>query len=68
VPTSGAVEGVEGFFGTPQLARVRDYTPAGMRVSLEATLERLGLDRIDAPSFTTPMTTPRKPSPVPIRR
>jgi aryl-alcohol dehydrogenase-like predicted oxidoreductase len=47
VPATGPVEGAEGFYGTQQLARVRDYTPAGVRASLEASLERLGLDRID---------------------
>ena len=47
VPAGGPVEGSEGFYGTPQLTRVRDYTRAGVRASLEASLERLGLDRID---------------------
>jgi len=47
VPASGQVDGNEGFYGTPHLTRVRDYTPAGVRASLEASLERLGLDRID---------------------
>jgi D-threo-aldose 1-dehydrogenase len=47
VPVSGPVDGAEGFYGTPQLARVRDYSPDGVRASLEASLERLGLDRID---------------------
>jgi aryl-alcohol dehydrogenase-like predicted oxidoreductase len=47
VPASAEIDGAEGFYGTPQLARVRDYTPAGVRASLEASLERLGLDRID---------------------
>jgi D-threo-aldose 1-dehydrogenase len=40
-------DGVEGFYGTPARTRVRDYSRDGVRRSLEESLERLGLDRID---------------------
>jgi D-threo-aldose 1-dehydrogenase len=46
-PADGDVDGLEGYFGTPQLARVRDYSRDGVRASLEASLGRLGVDRID---------------------
>ncbi len=41
------VEGAEGFYGTPQLTRVRDYSRDGVLRSLEASLGRLGVDRVD---------------------
>jgi D-threo-aldose 1-dehydrogenase len=41
------VQGVEGFFGTPNRVRVRDYTRAGVLRSVEESLTRLGLDRVD---------------------
>jgi D-threo-aldose 1-dehydrogenase len=44
---SSSVEGAEGFYGTPQLTRVRDYSRDGVLASLEASLERLGVDRVD---------------------
>lgn len=47
VPTTGDVDGVESFYGTPQLARIRDYSRDGVLASVEASLGRLGLDRID---------------------
>ena len=47
VPTADDVEGSESFYGTPQLARVRDYSRNGVLASVEASLGRLGLDRID---------------------
>jgi D-threo-aldose 1-dehydrogenase len=47
VPADGQVDGADGFYGTPPLSRMRDYSAAGVRASLEASLERLGLDRID---------------------
>jgi D-threo-aldose 1-dehydrogenase len=37
----------EGFAGTPRRRRVRDYSAAGVRRSLEESLTRLGLDRVD---------------------
>ncbi|WP_378742082.1 aldo/keto reductase [Nocardia brasiliensis] len=42
-----AAEGVDGFFGTPKRSRRRDYSAAGVRRSLEHSLTRLGLDRVD---------------------
>jgi len=47
VPATGDVEGAEGFYGTPRLTRVRDYSRDGVRRSLEDSLVRLGLDRVD---------------------
>jgi D-threo-aldose 1-dehydrogenase len=47
VPADGDVEGAEGFYGTPRLSRVRDYSRDGVLASLEDSLARLGLDRID---------------------
>jgi D-threo-aldose 1-dehydrogenase len=47
VPASGSTDGVEGFYGTPALSRVRDYTRDGVRASLEDSLRRLRLDRVD---------------------
>jgi D-threo-aldose 1-dehydrogenase len=44
---SNSVEGAEGFYGTPKLTRVRDYSRDGVLASLEASLERLGVDRVD---------------------
>jgi D-threo-aldose 1-dehydrogenase len=41
------VEGAEGFFGTPRRQRVRDYSRDGTLASLEDSLRRLGLDRVD---------------------
>jgi D-threo-aldose 1-dehydrogenase len=47
VPAAGDVQGDEGFYGIPPLTRVRDYSRDGVRRSLEESLERLGLDRVD---------------------
>jgi D-threo-aldose 1-dehydrogenase len=47
VPANGDVHGDEGFHGTPPLSRVRDYSRDGVRRSLEESLGRLGLDRVD---------------------
>ncbi len=47
VPSAGPADDTEGFYGAPPLARVRDYSPDGVRSSLDASLRRLGLDRID---------------------
>lgn len=41
-PTEG-----EGFVQTPRRRRVRDYSADGVRRSLEESLQRLGLDRVD---------------------
>jgi D-threo-aldose 1-dehydrogenase len=47
VPAAGDVQGEEGFYGIPPLTRVRDYSRDGVRRSLEESLDRLGLDRVD---------------------
>jgi D-threo-aldose 1-dehydrogenase len=47
VPATGDVEGAEGFYGTPKLARVRDYSRDGTLAALEGSLRRLGTDRVD---------------------
>jgi D-threo-aldose 1-dehydrogenase len=47
VATDEDVEGVDGFFGTPQRTRIRDYSGDGVRRSIEDSCERLGLDKID---------------------
>jgi D-threo-aldose 1-dehydrogenase len=47
VPADGDVEGADGFYGTPRLARVRDYSRDGVLASLEDSMRRLGTDRID---------------------
>ena len=47
VPTDGDVDGAEGFYGTPPLTRIRDYSRDGVLRSLEDSLRRLGLDRVD---------------------
>ena len=45
--TDDDTEGVEGFFGAGQRHRVWDFSADGVRLSLEQSLDRLGLDRID---------------------
>jgi D-threo-aldose 1-dehydrogenase len=52
VPAAGDVEGAEGFYAGegpdgPPLARVRDYSRDGVLRSLEESLRRLRLDRVD---------------------
>ncbi len=47
VPAAGDVDGAEGFYGTPRLARVRDYSHDGVLAALEGSLRRLGTDRVD---------------------
>ena len=47
VPAAGDVQGEEGFYDIPPLTRVRDYSRDGVRRSLEESLGRLGLDRVD---------------------
>jgi D-threo-aldose 1-dehydrogenase len=47
VPAAGDTEGVEGFYGAPPLRRIRDYSRDGVLHSLEESLRRLGLDRVD---------------------
>jgi D-threo-aldose 1-dehydrogenase len=47
VPTDDDVDGVDGFYATPRLARVRDYSRDGVLLSLEASLRRLRVDRVE---------------------
>jgi D-threo-aldose 1-dehydrogenase len=47
VPAAGDVQGEEGSYDIPPLTRVRDYSRDGVRRSLEESLERLGLNRVD---------------------
>jgi D-threo-aldose 1-dehydrogenase len=47
VPAAGSVEGADEFYGTPALRRVRDYSAAGVLRSVEDSLHRLRLDRVD---------------------
>ncbi|MFI6984940.1 aldo/keto reductase [Embleya sp. NPDC050154] len=47
VDDPAAPTAAEGFVDTPHRRRVRDYSADGVRRSLESSLERLGLDRID---------------------
>lgn len=42
-----AVDGADGFYGAPKRSRRRDYSASGIRRSLEDSLTRLGLDRVD---------------------
>ena len=47
VPAAGDVEGADSFYGTPKLARVRDYSRDGVLATLEDSMRRLRTDRID---------------------
>ncbi|MFF7245759.1 aldo/keto reductase [Embleya sp. NPDC008237] len=47
VDDPAAPTAADGFVDTPRRRRVRDYSADGVRRSLESSLERLGLDRID---------------------
>jgi len=47
VPATGPVDGADEFYGTPTLRRVRDYSADGARRSLDDSLRRLRLDRVD---------------------
>jgi D-threo-aldose 1-dehydrogenase len=47
VPAAGPVDGAEQFYDTPALSRVRDYSADGALRSLEDSLRRLRLDRVD---------------------
>jgi D-threo-aldose 1-dehydrogenase len=47
VPAGGSVDGVDEFYGTPAFGRVRDYSADGVLRSLEDSLRRLRLDRVD---------------------
>jgi D-threo-aldose 1-dehydrogenase len=47
VPTNEDTEGAEGFFGGDRNRRVLDYSADGVLRSVEQSLGRLGLDRVD---------------------
>ena len=47
VPAADTADGAEGFYGTPALTRVLDYSGDGVLRSLEDSLRRLRLDRVD---------------------
>ena len=47
VPAVGPVDGAEQFYDTPALSRVRDYSADAALRSLEDSLRRLRLDRVD---------------------
>ncbi len=47
VDTSEDTEGTEGYFGADRKRRVRDYSRDGVLRSLDDSLRRLGLDRVD---------------------
>jgi len=47
VPTDEDTEGVDGFFGGDRNRRVLDYSADGVLRSVEDSLGRLGLDRVD---------------------
>jgi D-threo-aldose 1-dehydrogenase len=47
VPATRLVDGEDEFYGTPPLTRVRDYSRDGVLRSLEDSLRRLRLDRVD---------------------
>ena len=46
-PSADQVDGADGFYDTPQLTRVWDFSRDGALRSLDESLRRLGLDRID---------------------
>jgi D-threo-aldose 1-dehydrogenase len=45
--TDDDIDGTDRFYGTPRLKRVRDYSRDGVLASLEASMRRLGIDRVD---------------------
>ncbi len=47
VPTDADVEGAAGFYGTPRVARVRDYSADGVRATLADSMRRLRVDHVD---------------------
>ena len=63
MPAAGDTEGAEGFYGTPPLTRIRDYSRDGVLRSLEESLRRLGLDRVDIALIHDPDDfLPRRPT------
>jgi D-threo-aldose 1-dehydrogenase len=47
VAAAGPLDGAEQFYGTPALSRVRDYSADGTLRTMEDSLRRLRLDRVD---------------------
>lgn len=47
VPATGDVEGADGFYGTPRLTRVRDYSREGVLAALTDSMRRLGTEHVD---------------------
>jgi D-threo-aldose 1-dehydrogenase len=47
VPATAPVDGADEFYDTPALSRVRDYSADGALRSLEDSMRRLRLDRVD---------------------
>jgi len=47
VPAESDVEGAHGFYGTPRLTRVLDFSGAGVKRSVAESCRRLGVDRLD---------------------
>jgi D-threo-aldose 1-dehydrogenase len=47
IPTDEDVDGEERFYGIPRFRRQLDYSGDGIRRSLDESLERMGLDRVD---------------------
>ena len=47
VDDPSVVEGADGFFGAPARSRVPDYSADGVRRSVDESLARMGLDRVD---------------------
>jgi D-threo-aldose 1-dehydrogenase len=47
MPAGDGADDAEGFYGAPPVRRVRDYSRDGVLASLEDSLARLGLDRVD---------------------
>jgi D-threo-aldose 1-dehydrogenase len=47
VPAKSDVEGAHGFYGTPRLTRVLDFSAAGVKRSVAESCARLGVDRLD---------------------
>jgi D-threo-aldose 1-dehydrogenase len=47
VPDEDLADGADDFYGAPRRRRIRDYSRDGVLASLEASLDRLGTDRVD---------------------
>jgi hypothetical protein len=67
VPATGDVEGVEGFYGTPTLARLRDYSRDGALVRWRAAYGGWVPTASTSRSSTTRTTTRKKHLTAPTR-